>query len=204
MHQHEAILEYWFGALTENDILNRDSEAYRRWFGQSADVDREIRARFGSLVEAAERRELAGWTLSAKGRLALVLLVDQFPRHVYRGTARAFATDDLALDVALQGITAGHDAELALFERVFLFMPLQHAEQAECHVQAERLYASLVELAHARAPNNLAFYQMAFAEERRHAEVVRRFGRYPHRNAVLGRHSTPEELAFLEQPGSSF
>jgi len=176
----DAVLRFWFEELTPED-----------WFRKDPSLDRRIAERFGSTLAAAARCELFHWRESARGRLAEVLVLDQFSRNIHRDTAAAFANDTLALALAQEAVTRGCDRELSVPERVFLYLPWMHSESALIHEEALRLFAA------PGLEKNLDF-------ERRHKAIIDRFGRYPHRNAVLGRASTAEELEFLKQPGSSF
>ena len=154
-------------------------------------MDEAIRTRFGDTLEAAARCELFAWRTTPEGRLAEILVLDQFSRNVYRDTARAFAQDALALVLAQELVAGGHDQHLTPKQRAFANMPYMHSESLAIHAQAVQLFAL------PGLENNLSF-------ELRHKAIIERFGRYPHRNAILGRTSTPEELAFLSEPGSSF
>jgi len=201
---HE-VLEFWFGSRP----YTADAVAQRmpRWFGDAAapemqpQTDEQIRQRFGMLMQQAAAGELSSWESGPRRRLALILLLDQFPRNLYRGTAAAFAQDRSALELALGGMQLGADAVLDPVERIFFYMPLQHAESRE--VQDESL-AAFRRLA-AEAPVDLG---QVFAGVSRfaqlHYEIIERFGRFPHRNAALGRTPTPEETLWLEGGGVSF
>ncbi len=202
MDRTEEILAFWFGSLPTTA-----AELERRmivWFGgaepeRQAERDREIRERFGELIERAAAGELAGWAGTPRGRLALILLLDQFPRNVYRGTARAFAYDDAALGLALAGIEAGDDRALDPVERIFFYLPLQHAESREMQRRSVTAYRRLL----LEAPLELQAQfaeTLGFAEE--HRAVVERFGRFPHRNRALGRESTAEERDYLQSADS--
>jgi uncharacterized protein (DUF924 family) len=194
-----GILEFWFG-----DGLDAASVAAARsalWWGKSAESDEAIRRRFGDWVDRAASGELDGWLVTPRGRLALIILLDQFRRNIHRGTPAAFAADGRALQWAKEGIAGGIDDELRPIERVFFYLPLEHSEQLADQRQCVQLYKQLLdEVAPAEKP--LFATYLDFAE--RHREIIERFGRFPHRNAILGRVSTEEELAFLEIPGSSF
>jgi uncharacterized protein (DUF924 family) len=173
----EDVLRFWFEEL--------EPEA---WFKNDSDLDRRITQRFLPLYERISRNA-GGAMQSARAALATVIVLDQFPRNMFRGTPRSFATDALALRTALDAIAAGLDRELAAPHRIFLYMPFQHGED-------RAIQARSVEL----------FSQLGVAENedyaRRHKDVIDRFGRFPHRNAILGRASTPEELEFLKtHPG---
>src|ERR1700737_2985164 len=187
--QHE-ILDFWFG--------RRDGAEYgqvrNQWFRKDAAFDAAIRQRFGAAVDRATAGGFAEWE-SARGALARVLLLDQFTRNIYRGTARAFAGDALAREVADVVVSRGEDVALTRVERWFLYMPFEHAESAAGQARSVELFTRLRDETGLADPLDWA---------RRHAEVIRRFGRYPHRNAILDRQSTPEELEFLAQPGSGF
>lgn len=176
----EEVLRFWF------DETNPEA-----WWTTDPDFDRAIAERFGGLLGRATGGELSGWRGTARGRLAEVLVLDQFSRNLHRGSPRAFAQDGMALVLAQEAVAAGALAELAPVERAFLLMPYMHSESRAVHGEAEKLFRE-----HAPKVN--------YDFELRHKAIVDRYGRYPHRNAILGRESTPEERAFLETPGSSF
>lgn len=179
MHADE-ILRFWF-----------EDTAPAQWWKVDPAFDATVRERFSALLAAAAAGECFDWRGSARGRLAEVIVLDQFPRNIHRGTAAAFACDPMALALAQEAVAAGALAALAPVERSFLLLPYMHSESRRIHEVAERLYRE-----HA-PPENHDF-------ELRHKAIIDRFGRYPHRNALLGRESTPQELEFLTQPGSSF
>jgi uncharacterized protein (DUF924 family) len=195
----QEVLTFWFGELDEDGSAS--SETKSRWFKKDANFDREIEQGFGDTLEAATRGELDGWLESPQGTLALVVVCDQFSRNVYRGTARSFAQDERAMGYVRQLIDSGGLGELQPIHRTFAIMPLMHAEdrdlQAECVRRFEELAAATTGQVSELA-GNFAFYG------RKHQEIVDRFGRFPHRNEILGRESTSEEAEFLTQPGSSF
>jgi uncharacterized protein (DUF924 family) len=182
-----AILEFWFGAA---------NEWRSEWFRKDERFDTSVRERFGALVAQALAGGLSEWTDTAPGALARVLLLDQFTRNIFRGTARAFDGDALALAAARTMVERNQDAALAPLRRVFVYLPFEHAEDAVPQLTSLRLFRALT-----KADASLADFE-DYAQ--RHAEVIERFGRFPHRNAVLGRTSTPREQTFLRQPGSSF
>lgn len=197
MDDARAVLDYWFG---RGGSGGDDLDARMRfWFGgdpreQQLQRDAEMRDRFGELMGRAERGALDSWADGPRRRLALILLLDQFPRNVHRGTARAFATDSKALSLALSGLQAGADAALTPVERMFFYMPLQHAESPEVQEESVSAYRRL--LAEAPAEARGAF-EGALKYAELHRDIVRRFGRFPHRNRALGRATTPEELGYL-------
>ena len=188
-NDYQAVYQFWFQELKP-----------KQWWQKSAKLDADISARFLADHERAAAGELSHWRDSPTGRLAEVILLDQLSRNMFRSSAKAFATDSLALQRAQQraqqAIDAGDDMRLAAQERVFLYMPLMHSESLSVHQQAEKLFRQLAD----EAPN----YANHYDYELRHKAIIERFGRYPHRNQVLGRSSTAAELKFLEQPGSRF
>ena len=193
------ILEFWFG--DESDDARVAASQAGLWWGKDPAVDREIRDRFAGSVERAAAGELDHWGDEARGKLALILLCDQFPRNIHRDTPRAFATDERALGYATALIDSGKDRELRAIERVFVLLPLEHSENIEHQdrcVEAMRRLASSVPDAQSEPFDTF----VDFAE--RHRDVIARFGRFPHRNRILGRESTDAERTFLQQPGSSF
>jgi uncharacterized protein (DUF924 family) len=201
----ERVLNFWFGGPIENAEALRAQSGL--WFGpEDADsqvgaVDQRIEREFRGDMERAATGQLADWTHAPRGRLALILLLDQFPRNVFRGTARAFATDSKALQLALEGMQSGADALLHPLERLFFYMPLEHAEDIGCQ---ERAVAAVRALAQ-RAPDFARTYLddcAGYAQE--HRDIVRRFGRFPHRNAILGRQNTAEENDYLAQVSRDF
>ena len=178
--QAKDILHFWFEELTD-----------KQHFVKDAALDELIRTRFGTTLEAAARCELFAWRSAPEGRLAEIIVLDQFSRNIYRDTPRAFAQDSLALALAQVLVTSGQDQLLSPTQRRFAYMPYMHSESALIHAQAVQLFAQ------AGLENGLDF-------ELRHQVIIDRFGRFPHRNALLGRASTAEETAFLSEPGSSF
>jgi uncharacterized protein (DUF924 family) len=176
----QAVLDFWFTELSP-----------KQHFAKDAALDEAIRTRFSATLESAARRELFGWRATPEGRLAEVLVLDQFSRNVYRDTARAFAQDALALALAQELVASSQDRNLPTAQRIFVYMPYMHSESALVHAEATVLFDQ------PGMEDNLRF-------ELAHKAIIDRFGRYPHRNALLGRESTPEELAFLSGPGSSF
>ncbi|MCC5858304.1 MAG: DUF924 domain-containing protein [Ectothiorhodospiraceae bacterium] len=176
----EDVLEFWFQELTPE-----------QWFAKDAGLDREIGRRFGDVHRQAAAGECWTWRDSARGRLAEIIVLDQFSRNIHRDRPEAFVWDGMALVLAQEAIRAGADRELPPQRRAFLYMPYMHSESLRIHRRAMQLFAQ------PGLETNLEF-------ERKHKAIIERFGRYPHRNAVLGRESTAEELDFLKQPGSGF
>lgn len=189
----KAILDYWFGDLTQADLPNPERTAI--WFsGGENTVDAEIRALFSEDLNAAITGKYDDWVATSHGRLCLILLFDQFTRNLYRGTEKAYMYDVKALDLCLTGIEVGHDHNLTLIERVFFYMPLEHAEDL---LMQERSVIAFQNLQAVSMPETRIVYDgfLQFAVE--HYEVIKEFGRFPSRNKALGRESTIEEQAYL-------
>ena len=200
METLKTIREYWFGTALEDAAVTARERA-RLWWSKSPEVDDEIRRRFESCVIKAGSGELDNWASNPQDRLALILLTDQFPRSIYRDSARAFAFDTKALSLARNGIDAGFDVSLRPLERVFFYLPLEHSESLVDQQRSVSLFQKLFNEAGPDEKPTFAEY-LDFAV--RHRDIISRFGRFPHRNEALGRISTPEELSFLQQPGSGF
>lgn len=182
--------------VTPSDVLDFWFKRDRKfWFEKNPALDEEIRARFLPLFERAMRGELKTWHENSSSCLALVILLDQFPRNMFRGGARAFAADSLARDAAGVILKNGWDKTMTPDERMFAYLPLEHSENL---ADQERCLALMNEIAVFPETADLPKWAEA------HRVIIRRFGRFPHRNAALGRASTPEEIEFLKQPGSSF
>jgi uncharacterized protein (DUF924 family) len=186
-----SIIAFWFGP---EDPASRNT-ARDVWFRKDAAFDAEIRARFGDATAIALAGGFGEWCATPEGALARVLLQDQFTRNIHRDTKASFAGDARALATAQDAIDRGLDRALDPYGRWFLYLPYEHAEDRDAQVRSLALFGALAEETGLAAPLEWA---------RKHADVIARFGRYPHRNAILGRVSTPEELVFLDQPGSRF
>ncbi|MGY4025292.1 DUF924 family protein [Aeromonas rivuli] len=196
MQPWQPLLDFWFG--DDTDDASRAKRQAPLWWGKSRDTDLLIRQRFGALAEQASAGTLAHWAEVPTGRLALILLLDQLPRNIHRGTPGSFAQDAKALALTLAGLSLGADKALSPLARVFYYLPLEHAEQREHQARSVALFDALA----AEQPGSTFAGYLDFA--RRHQVIVDRFGRFPHRNAILGRPNTTEESAFLTQPGSGF
>ncbi|AYK18615.1 DUF924 family protein [Aeromonas veronii] len=200
MQPWQPLLAFWFG--DEADDVLRATRQAPLWWGKSSETDALLASRFGEQAEAAAEGSLAHWADLPSGRLALILLLDQLPRNIHRGTPAAFAQDPLARDLCLKGLSIGADKSLSPLERVFFYLPLEHAESREQQARSVALFEALA-AEQAGTPAQATFAGFTdFA--RRHQVIIERFGRFPHRNDILGRTSTPEEAAFLQQPGSGF
>lgn len=178
--QAQDILHFWFDELDN-----------KQRFAKDAALDALMRERFEPTLQAAARGELAAWRITASGCLAEIIVLDQFSRNIYRDTPQAFAQDALALELAQALVASGQDQQLPVTQRAFAYLPYMHSESLPVHAQALLLFSQ------PGLEENLRF-------ERMHQAIIERFGRYPHRNAALGRSSSAEEIEFLQQPGSSF
>jgi uncharacterized protein (DUF924 family) len=185
----QEVLDFWFGPLDTR------GQSRREWFVKDAAFDSAIRARFGELHEKASRRELEMWRLSPESMLALVIVLDQFSRNLYRNHPRAFAQDTHARDCAAEALLREDDLGFLPVERQFLYLPFEHSEDLMDQEKAVELFRSLERFEATRGLSQWA---------EKHRAIIARFGRFPHRNAALGRASEPEELEFLAQPGSGF
>ena len=195
----ETILEFWFGEDTDDSVVAKNKSAL--WWSKNPDVDAEMRQRFESFVHRAAAGELSDWQSNPRGRLALILLTDQFPRSIYRDSPNAFAYDAKALGWCIDGIDQGMDLQLRPIERVFFYLPLEHAESLEHQDRSVKQFRRLLDEVGAGQTKVFEEY-LDFAV--RHRDIIARFGRFPHRNKILGREPTSDELAFLATPGSSF
>jgi len=194
-----TILTYWFGA--DSEAAARAKDRADLWWSKNSEVDSEIRARFESYIQLAGDGKLDHWRVEPRGRLALIILTDQFPRNIYRDDPRAFAFDAKALEWSLAGIEQGHDRLLQPIERVFFYLPLEHSERLEHQELSVRMFS---ELATVVAPDQQEMFGQYLNFAVSHRNIIARFGRFPHRNRILGRPSSSEEVCFLSQPDSSF
>lgn len=176
----DDVIQFWFQELTHED-----------WFKKNPALDKEIKKRFYDVYKKGSVGELVNWRYSPLSALAEVIVLDQFPRNMFRDKKQSFATDPLALCVAQSAIDKGFDKELTDTQKSFLYMPFMHSESSEIHKAAELLFS-------APGLENNYYYEL------KHKAIIDRFGRYPHRNKILGRRSRKEEIEFLKEPGSSF
>jgi uncharacterized protein (DUF924 family) len=197
--EYEKILHFWFGTL--NAQGRADEARAKKWFEKDELFDQSIREQFGGVHAAVVAGEREDWLEVPQGRLAYVIVLDQFSRNMFRGTARMFAHDAQALEAARGAVERGWDKRAAFDERGFFYMPFMHSEALADQERCVALFSAFRDELEGAARDRIGL-ALDFAE--RHRAIVARFGRFPHRNAWLGRASTPEESAFLEQPGSSF
>ena len=193
------LLNFWFGD-DPDDAVVAESKA-ELWWGHRQETDESLQSRFGGAASSAAADVLDHWSGSPRGRLALILLLDQLPRAIHRATPAAFAQDAKARAVAEQGLESGADRLLRPIERLFFYLPFEHSEDLADQDRSVELYRELVTSVPTVHRETFGGF-VDFAV--RHRDVIRQFARFPHRNQILGRESTPEEKAFLEQPGSSF
>ena len=195
----DEILNFWFGPASDNlTVAQRQSKL---WWSKNEEIDATIRERFEPQLASIATGRHSDIPESAQGRLAKIILLDQFPRNMYRGTAAAFAHDLVAQHLVMNALTAGDEDLLRPIERVFLYMPFEHAEEPALQDISVRRFEKLLSEAKAEELNLFKGY-LDFAI--RHRDIIERFGRFPHRNKILGRQSTDEEIEFLKEPGSSF
>ena len=202
----DSIIAFWFGSDVKSDEAAQVVAARQAalWWGKDAATDQIIKTRFEETLLAASNNALDHWAETAEGLLALILLLDQFSRNIYRGTNKAFAFDELAQQCCHLGLAQGFDQALTPLQRVFFYLPLEHAEDIDDQEHALQLFRALAKQAGKDAPESkTTFDEYALFCQRHHA-VIARFGRFPHRNAILGRDSSAEEIAFLKEPNSSF
>ena len=197
----DNIIRFWFGSENIDVIEARDDF----WFSTNSQLDQEIKRDFSALVASAYKQDLANWAETAKGSLALLVLLDQFTRNIYRGTGRAFAYDEQTRAICLQGIERGFDLELSSSERVFYYLPLEHSELMSDQKQCVQLFKRL---AHNVDEKYAGKYQQRFNAYVEYAvlhyKIIDDFGRFPHRNDLLGRESTQAELKYLIEGGATF
>lgn len=192
----EEILSYWFPPGYDADLETLRQQVVR-WFQGGPEVDLEITELFGPVFEQARRGELDWWADTPRGRLALIIVLDQFSRSVYKGTPLAYAQDQAALRLAQSGVEEGIERDLSLMERLFFTLPLAHAEGPDLPERADWMVHLAEEMVELAPPHLRGIYKHSLSQAKAHREVIARFGRYPHRNEVLGRSSTPEELEYL-------
>ncbi len=192
------VLSFWFGPA---DPAHPHGESRAAWWKKDPAFDEQIRDRFGAAVEDASQGRLGDWAQTPSGALAQIILLDQFSRNLFRGDPLTWAQDGRCQELCLAALDRGDDQKLPHLRRLFLYMPLMHAEDAGMQERCVALFDALPKDAPAELKQTLSG-NLRFAEI--HRDIVVRFGRFPHRNAILGRESTPEEIAFLNEPDSSF
>ncbi len=198
MSDARDIVHFWFQDITDQTPLRASHPPCSLWFSQNSEFDQRIKERFEVDLEKARQGQYQSWEDSAQGRLALILLFDQFSRNMYRGLPKAFATDPLALDLSRRSVADGFDRSLALIQRMFVYLPFMHAEDLHWQNEAVRLFEGLREECQERFPSNAGYFQSQLHYACGHRDLIERFGRFPHRNSILKRPSTSKELKFLK------
>ncbi len=204
MESIQSILDFWFEGIDDSTPIDKSKRPFNKWFKTSKALDQEIRERFESDLDNALSGAYDAWEGSTAGALALILLCDQFTRNMYRDTPRMYTGDTLARELTRRLTIGQKERTLILIERVFVYMPLMHAEDLESQELSVQYFQGLVEGSQQKNPSNTHYYSYSLDYARRHRVIIERFGRFPHRNKILGRVSTPEEIEFLNQPGFGF
>lgn len=195
----ENILTFWFADAAHD--VHVVEQRYTFWFEATPKTDQYIRNQFSDLYSQARTGALKTWQTAPRSCLALIIVLDQFPRNLFRGTPAAFATDPQAQQICQQGLAQGYLSELTLAEQLFFLMPLQHAEDIALQEESVRLSEALL----TQTPSDWhGFLNSFLGSTRKHLSIIQRFGRFPHRNVILGRESTPDEQAFLDSGSGSF
>lgn len=204
--KNSEILKYWFGAINNQTHLSFEHEAVKRWNDKSPSVDQYVTDNFEQLYLKTLKDIEKGWRpRNLLGFLETIILIDQFPRHIYRDTALMYKSDAVAVELTKQALDLfDHSSNLNLAQRMFLYMPLMHSENVVDEELMLNLFEKLRDDAKFNAPHNFMFFEMTYGYAARHLEIVQRFGRFPHRNGILGRVSSAEELDFLQEENSSF
>ena len=191
MSLFQEVLDFWFGKPEDDDY----GKSKKAWFVKNSEFDRQVRSLFLSVYQQAAANQLDEWQSSPDSCLALIIVLDQFPRNMFRNQSQAFATDELALAIAKYAVSHQYDRQLLPVQRWFVYLPFEHSENLADQLTCVNLFLSIKD-----DPETATTLDYVY----RHLEIIKEFGRFPHRNAILGRQSTQEELKFLQQPGSSF
>ncbi len=197
MNQIHDILNFWFEGITDETPIDKNGNPFKKWFAKDTKFDAEIHARFADDLVRAQNGHYRSWDKTSDGRLALVILFDQFSRNLHRGTPKMFENDPYALNLSLRSIKEGMDKQLFLIYRIFLYMPLMHSEEREDQEISLKYFAGLINESKQKKSSNASYYEYTLGYAKQHHAIIERFGRFPHRNAILGRVSTPEEVVFL-------
>lgn len=202
----DSVLQFWFGAEAEvkADAATVAARQAALWWSKDAATDQLIKTRFEAELLAASNNQRDDWADTPSGMLALILLLDQFSRNMYRDSATAFAFDELARQCSHLGLAQGYDQQLPPLQRVFFYLPLEHSEDLDDQEYAVQLFRALAKQTAKDDPASKAAFDGYLDYANRHHAIIARFGRFPHRNAILGRAATAEETTFLKEPGSSF
>lgn len=197
--EYKDILEYWFGELDEYG--RTDESRFKLWFGKSEETDQYLTENYKDLLESAKRGELDSWKESAEGLVAFIVLLDQFSRNIYRDTAEMYAADEQVLSVAKRAVETGVDKEMPISHRVFTYLPFMHSENLEDQEQCIELFKGLQNEVPEEVKKSI---QGNIDYAIKHRDVVKGYGRFPHRNEILGRESIEEEKVYLSNPDAGF
>ncbi|MCA9400753.1 MAG: DUF924 domain-containing protein [Candidatus Omnitrophica bacterium] len=197
MERYEEILNYWFEDLDEDSIISQDHPVVRKWFDMSLETDQYIQDQFMSDYKEAIAGTYDHWIHDPRGRLALIIIYDQFSRNLFRDSAKAFEADYKALELALSSLKDGFDGRVNFIERIFYYMPLMHAENIEIQTISVETFEKFLNEAERYEDQNVAYFQVTLAYAKQHYDVIKQFKRFPHRNKALDRRSTSDETAFI-------
>ena len=195
------ILDFWFGEMKNSGVP--DKKKQKMWWQKDKNLDKLIKKEFEILLKRAKSGEFEEWTDNPEGTLAVVILLDQFSRHIYRDTVNAFSQDEMALNIVISAMLKGFDKQLIAVKKTFFYMPLMHSEDIDIQIKSVECFSEL-EKEYIRNDETADIVKINKKYAIMHYEIIKRFGRYPHRNMVLGRESTAEEIEFLKEQGSSF
>lgn len=204
MCRYNIILNYWFNNLNDELLIDEKSEVVKKWFIKTEKTDSEIKNTFEVDLINAKSGKYKEWESDIKGRLALIILYDQFSRNIYRNTSRMFDSDTLAIELSNRCIQDKMDDRLSLIEKCFLYMPFMHSEDINIQERSTFLFSDILDQAKSKSPQNIAYFENTLKFAKQHYEIIKTFNRFPHRNLILKRPSTQKELEFLKTPGSSF
>lgn len=202
----QSIVSFWFGPTNQDAAFDMQSIEMQRWYSKSPKIDQDIKTRYESLFNVLHKTETEE-TFAVRpieDKLAVIIALDQFPRNMYRETANMYKADNKALELCKILVRNAHFESLDLFKQMFGTLPMMHAEDQALQHETVQHFERFVEHSNSITSPNVEFFENAFGFAKQHQKIIDRFGRYPHRNEVLGRASTPEEIEFLKQPDSSF
>ena len=199
MPDFDPILEFWFNGIDDQTVIQNSKPPFNKWFASDAAFDRTIRERFEGEYSKARQGGCKDWESNARGRLALIILFDQFSRNMFRNTPQMYETDLMALELAVRSVNEGTDRHLPLIERVFVYLPLTHAEDLKMQELSVGCFEGLIEESQRTNPANAHYYEYNLSYALKYLKIIRDFGRFPHRNVVLNRLSTEAERAFLKK-----
>ncbi len=204
MDKIQAILQFWFEGVDDEATIDKTKRPFNKWFRTDKALDQEIRQRFEGDLNNALAGQYKDWEKTLGGTLALILLYDQFTRNMYRDTPKMYMADAPAQELTLRLTSGQKECTLNFIERVFVYMPLMHAEDIKSQHLSVQYFRGLAEESKNKNPGNTHYYNYSLDYANRHRAIIERFGRFPHRNKILGRTSTPEEIEFLKEPRSGF